>query len=717
MGIETALTRDLLLKFISSPRYRPMRRAELYRHFGITGSQSQAMRHLLNAMERDGELVRVKENRYALPQELGLITGRLEVTPKGFGFVTPSGRRGEDVYVHSENMSHAMHGDTVVVRLIGTARGRGRGKGPRREGKVIKILERANETLVGTLNKSSRFLYVVPDNPRIQHDIYIAPCDTGGARVGQKVVVRITEWASKHVSPEGVITSVLGDAGDPTTDLLSIIHQRGLRTDFSHALLREALRASQESGAHPLRGREDLRGATTFTIDPVDARDFDDAVSLTRSGSNWILGVHIADVAHYVAPGSLLDEEARARSTSVYFPSRVLPMLPETLSNGVCSLKENEDRLTQSVFITFSQQGRVLDCRFPETVIRSRKRFTYSRVGSLLRGEAPPEGETERALLPVLKEMEGLALTLRKNRFKRGALDLDMPEELIEYDGEGHVTGVRCEEFDNSHIMIEEFMLAANEAVGGYLASRGVPTLWRVHDPPDDEDLCEYLELIKPFGYSVRNIHDKRALQAFLDQLKGTPESYALHLAFLRSLKLAVYSTRNTGHYSLGCRTPLQFTSPIRRYPDLITHRFLRQARAGKKVAAPPGLEELAAHCSEAEETAEGAERECLKLRKLQYIKSHLDAGTIDLLTGVITEIRDFGLSVYLNDYLLQGLVHVSSLTDDFYRVARNRASMIGQRTKRRFRVGDIVTVQVARVDMLKREVDFILHEGAVRRK
>jgi ribonuclease R len=675
------------------------------------------MRHLLNAMERDGELVRVKGNRYALPGELGLITGRLEVTPKGFGFVTPSGRRGEDVYIHSENMSHAMHGDTVVVRLIGTERGRGRGKGPRREGKIIKILERANETLVGTLNKSSRFLYVVPDNPRIQHDVYIAPRDTGGARVGQKVVVRMTEWASKHVSPEGVITSVLGDAGDPTTDLLSIIHQRGLRTDFSHALLKEARRAGKETDARSLRGREDLRSATTFTIDPVDARDFDDAVSLARSRSNWILGVHIADVSHYVAPGSLLDEEARARSTSVYFPSRVLPMLPEALSNGVCSLKENEDRLTQSVFITFSPQGRVLDCRFPETIIRSRKRFTYSRVGSLLRGEAPPEGEAERALLPVLKEMEQLALILRKNRFTRGALDLDMPEELIEYDEEGRVTGVRCEEFDNSHIMIEEFMLAANEAVGGYFASRGDPALWRVHDPPDDEDLCEYLDLVKPFGYSIRDIHDRRALQAFLGQLKGTPESYALHLAFLRSLKLAVYSTRNAGHYGLGCRNYLHFTSPIRRYPDLITHRFLRQARAGERVAAPPGLEELAAHCSEAEETAEAAERECLKLRKLQYIKSHLDAGIIDLLTGVITEIRDFGLSVYLNDYLLQGLVHVSSLTDDFYRVARNRASMIGQRTKRRFRVGDTVTVQVARVDMVKREVDFILHEGAARRK
>ena len=392
-------------------------------------------------------------------------------------------------------------------------------------------------------------------------------------------------------------------------------------------------------------------------------------------------------------------------------------MLPETLSNGICSLKENEDRLTQSAFITLSPQGRVLGCRFPETVIRSRKRFTYERVGALLRGEAAPEGETELMLLPILKEMEQLALILRKNRFARGALDLDMPEELLEYDEDGRVTGVRCEEYDNSHVLIEEFMLAANEAVGNYFASRGVPTLWRVHEPPDDKDLEEYVELIKPFGYSIRDTHDSKALQAFLSRLKGKPEAYALRLAFLRSLKLAVYSTRNVGHYGLGCRNYLHFTSPIRRYPDLIAHRFLRQAGSGRKVATPSWLDELAFHCSEAEQTAEAAERECLKLGKLLYLKSHLDAGAIDLLKGVITEIRDFGLSVYLNDYLLQGLIHVSSLTDDFYRVAGNRASMVGQRTKRRFRVGDVVTVQVARVDMLKREVDFILHKEITRRR
>lgn len=684
-----------------------MRRSELYRHFKLRGNQSSEMRNLLKSLERSGEIVRVKGGCYAIPRRIDLVTGTLDVNPKGFGFVTPA-KGGEDIYIHNENMSNALHGDTVAVRLIEERGRRGR-RGERQEGKIVKIIERANETIVGTLGRTGKFLCVVPDNPRLQHDIYVAPADTGGAREGQKVVIKITRWESRHVSPEGEIVEVLGDAGVPETDLLAIIHEHHLRHEFSAALLREAERVARTPVAQSLDGREDIRGALTFTIDPVDARDFDDAVSLTRRGANWVLGVHIADVSHYVTPGSAIDEEARARATSVYFPSRVIPMLPESLSNGMCSLRENEDRLTQSVFIVLSPDGRVLETRFADTVIRSRKRFTYERVRQLLNGTAPPGDGAEREILPVLREMERLALGMRAKRFARGALDLDMPEAVIEFDQQGRVARVRREEFDNSHIIIEEFMIAANEAVGAQVTSRRAPALWRVHDEPDDEDLYEYLELIKPFGYTVRDIHDKRALQAFIDKLKGKPESYALQLAFLRSLKLAVYSTRNIGHYGLGSKNYLYFTSPIRRYPDLVTHRVLRELHSGRRVATPPDLGALAAHCSEAEEEAEGAERECVKLRKLQHLKSHLDAGSIDLLTGVITEIREYGFSVYLNDYLLEGLVHVSSLTDDFYRMPRSRAHMTGERTKRRFRVGDCVTVQVARVDMVKREVDFVV--------
>jgi len=697
-----------ILKLFSAPSYRPMRRSELYRRFQLHGDQTRELRRLLRDMEREGAIARVKGGRYALPRDSGtdIVTGRIEVHHKGFGFVTPSGG-GDDIYIHGDNMSNALHGDTVAVRLV--AESRRKGRRPRREGKITQIIQRGNDAIVGVLEKRGKSFFVTPDNPRIQRDVYVASSDAANARPGQKVVAKITDWEGKHTNPRGTISEVLGDAGDPRTDLLAIIYSHQLPVKFPASVVGEADRISRAPVGKAIAGREDLRGAVTFTIDPPDARDFDDAVSLTREGHNLVLGVHIADVSHYVTPGSIIDNEARERATSVYFPSRVLPMLPESLSNGVCSLRENEDRLTHSVFITFAPGGRAVRCRFADSVIRSRKRFTYQRVSSLLRGEAGPSDKTEETILPILKEMESLALTLRAGRFRRGALDLDMPEAVIEFDREGMVAGVRREEFDNSHILIEEFMIAANEAVGAHIASMGAPALWRVHEDPDEDALYEYLELIKPFGYSIRDIHDKRAIQKFLDLVKGKPEAYALQLAFLRSLKLAIYSTRNMGHYGLGSKNYLYFTSPIRRYPDLVTHRTLRAMRSGRRERFPLDIEELAAHCSDAEERAEDAERECVKLRKLQYLKEHLDRGEIDVLPGVITSIREFGFSVYLNDYLLEGMVHVSSLSDDFYRISRNRAQMVGERTRRRFRVGDIVTVQVARVDFLKKEADFVV--------
>jgi ribonuclease R len=698
-----------ILRFIASPRYRPMRRAELCRALGVSGDDSRELRRTLKELERTGRLVRVKGSRYAVPAEVNLVTGKLQVHPRGFGFVEPATGADGDVYIHGENMGGAMHGDTVAIRMIEEGRGRrGRGDG-RREGRVVEILARANEIVVGTVEKTGALLRVAPDNPRLVRDVYIAAGDAGGARPGQKVLVRVTNWGTQQANPEGVITEVLGEAGEPETDLLSIIHDHKLRIQCPSAALKEARSAARTPGPADLRGREDLRGEIIFTVDPETAKDFDDAVSLSRKGTDWILGVHIADVSHYVEPGGPIDEEARRRATSVYFPGRVLPMLPEALSNDACSLREGEDRLTVSAFLVFSPEGRVTASRFAPTVIRSRKRFTYARVSALLGGEALPEGEAERVILPVLRDMERLAGLLRRRRFARGAINLDMPEAVIEFDDEGRIAAVRREEHDISHILIEEFMLAANEAVGAFFTARRTPALWRVHEKPDEKKLLEYLDLIKPFGHTIRDFRDTRAIQQFLDRVQGKPEAYALHLGFLRSLKLAVYSTRNVGHYGLGCPHYLYFTSPIRRYPDLVTHRFLKELCAGRRVSPPADLPGLAAHCSEAEQTAEDAERECVKLRKLQYLSGHLLDGTIDEMRGVITGVRDFGFTVYLNDYLLDGLVHVSSLTDDFYRMAKNRSCITGERTRRRFRVGDIVTVKISRVDLPTRQVDFIL--------
>lgn len=697
-----------ILAFVASPRYRPMRRAQLCGALGASGGDGREVRRILRDLEISGRLVRVKGNRYAVPAGAGLVTGRLEVHQRGFGFLAASAGAGGDVYIHGENMGGAMHGDTVSVKLLDGGRGRRGRPAGRREGRVVDILDRANTSVVGTVQGRGGIYRLLPDNPRLRREILLAPGDIGGAQPGQKAVVRITEWGGPYTAPRGAVTEVLGDAGEPETDILAIIHDHKLRIRHPAAAIREARRAARETGEADIRGREDLRGETIFTVDPADAKDFDDAISLSRRGGDWVLGVHIADVSRYVPPGGPVDEEARARATSVYFPGRVLPMLPEALSNDACSLRENEDRLTQSAFVTISPDGRVKAARFASTVIRSRKRFTYARVSALLAGE-PPEGEAERAILPTLREMERLAVLLRKNRFSRGAINLDMPEAVIQFDAEGRVAAVRREEYDISHILIEEFMLAANEAVGAFFASRRIPALWRVHEEPDEKSLLEYLDLIKPFGHTIRDIHDARAIQHFLDKVRGKPEAYALHLAFLRSMKLAVYSTRNVGHYGLGCPHYLYFTSPIRRYPDLVTHRFLKESCAGRRPAAPPDLEQLAFHCSEAEQAAEEAERECLKLRKLQFLKQHVEGGTFDTTKGVIIAIREFGFTVYLNDYLLDGLVHVSSLTDDFYRIARNRSCMTGERTRRRFRVGEIVTVGIARVDLATRQLDFVL--------
>src|SRR5437899_8064929 len=507
-----------------------------------------------------------------------------------------------------------MHGDRVVARISpDTPYGRIKG---RREGRIIRILERAHDTIVGTLQRSRNFYYVVPDDPRFVHDIYVRPerdqQQGTSANVGDKVVVRLDVWESRHVNPEGEIIEVLGPASAPGVDVLSIIRKYHLPAEFPKDVLDQAERISEKIGSRQLESREDLRKEFIVTIDPDDARDFDDAIQVEKTGTGWRLGVHIADVATYVEPGSALDREARRRGNSVYLPDRVIPMLPERLSNGVCSLNPGVDRLTHSVFIHFDKHGVVKSARFARSVIRSAHRLTYKQAYAIL---TSPPGDQLGERLHLAWE---LAALLRRKRFQHGSLDLDFPEVKVWVDKEGRPVRLERVENDESHQLIEEFMLAANEAVARELKKRAIPTIYRVHENPDLEKLAEYREFVLSFNYKVGDLTHRAELQRLLASIRGKPEEQALKVALLKSLKRARYLTQPLGHYGLAKSNYLHFTSPIRRYADLIVHRALGERNQRRQARADMGqLAAVAEHISTTERTAAEAEIEAVRMKKL----------------------------------------------------------------------------------------------------
>src|SRR5262245_52573132 len=575
--------REQLLALLSRKDYRPLNKIEIARKFGATGRARVALRRTLRDLERAGEIARIRKDRYVLPGEADLVTGKLSVHPAGYGFLTSEKPGEPDVFIAAENVGVAMHGDRVVARISPeppAARIKGR-----REGRVIRILERAHDTIVGTLQRSRNFHYVVPDDPRFVHDVYVRPQEDRrsqtAATLGDKVVVRLDDWQSRHVNPEGEIIEVLGPASAPGVDVLSIIRKYHLPTEFPSDVLEQAQRIPENVDARQLAGREDLRNQFIITIDPDDARDFDDAINVEKlANGGWQLGVHIADVATYVEPGSALDREARRRGNSVYLPDRVIPMLPERLSNGVCSLKPGVDRLTHSVFIQFDKRGMAKSARFARSVIRSAHRLTYKEAYSILTA-APRDQLGERLHLAW-----ELAALLRRKRFEHGALDLDFPEVKVWVDTNGKPIRLERVENDESHQLVEEFMLVANEAVARELKKRAIPTIYRVHENPDPEKLAEYREFALGFNYRVGDLTHRAELQRLVASIRGKPEEQALKVALLKSLKRARYSPQPLGHYGLAKVNYLHFTSPIRRYADLVAHRALGRDFAG--AGGPP---------------------------------------------------------------------------------------------------------------------------------
>jgi ribonuclease R len=705
--------REQILALLSRKDYRPLNTLEIGRKIGVSGKTRVALRKMLRDLERIGEIARIRKDRYVLPAEADLVTGKLSIHPAGYGFLMPEKAGEPDVFIAAEDVGTAMHKDRVVARLSPKPPS-GRIKG-RREGRVIRILERAHDTMVGTLQRSRNFYYVVPDDPRFVHDVYVRPAQgqpsETAVTVGDKVVVRLDPWESRHVNPEGEIIEVLGPATAPGVDVLSIVRKYHLPTEFPRDVLEQAERVSEKVDASQITGCEDLRDEFIVTIDPDDARDFDDAIHVHKlPNGGWRLGVHIADVAAYVQPGSALDREARRRGNSVYLPDRVIPMLPERLSNGVCSLNPGVDRLTHSVFVHFDKRGLARSARFARTVIRSAHRLTYKEAYAIL--TAPPRDRLGEQLHLAWE----LAALLRRKRFEQGGLDLDFPEVKVWVDKQGEPTRLERVENDESHQLIEEFMLAANEAVARELKKRAIPTVYRVHENPDPEKLAEYRELVLSFDYKVGDLTHRAELQRLLAQIRGKPEEQALKVGLLKSLKRARYAPQPLGHYGLAKTNYLHFTSPIRRYADLVAHRALGRdpADAGchpaRSASAPYQMAEIASiaeHISSTERNAADAEIDATQMKKLVFFQRQLDQRNPQIFRAAIVDVRNYGLMVELPDALITGLVHVSSLTDDFYVFEPARRQLIGRRSRKRFSVGDELSVFVARVDVFKRQVDF----------
>jgi ribonuclease R len=694
---------ERIAALLGRPGYQPLDKVGLSKAIGLHSSERRKLHEALAALEHHGRIVRIRKERYVLPETAQLITGRIEFHRNGTAHLISEDAAQADVFISAENASVALHGDRVVARLL-SERERHRAapaRGHRQEGRIIRVLDRATTRIVGTLQRSPRFHYVVPDDPRLGQDIYVEPTPT--AAIGDKVVVRFDDWTSRHVNPEGTIVEVLGRAGAPGVDMLSIMKKHDLPERFPDAVLREADEMSEQISEAEIASRVDCRALPIVTIDPDDAKDFDDAIYVEETASGWSLQVHIADVSHYVRPGSALDREARLRGNSTYLADRVVPMLPERLSNGLCSLKPQVERLTYAAFIEFDRKGTVTHTRFAKAVIRSSARHTYKQAFALLQGPAEAD--------PRLHTAWKLAALLRKNRFAAGSLDLDFPEVKVWLDEQGRATRLERIENDISHQLIEEFMLAANEAVAKSLKHRKVPAVYRIHEKPDADRLMEFREIAGTHGYRMGNPELRGELQRLLRSIRGKPEEHAIKMALLRRLKRAAYDTQPVGHFGLAKVHYTHFTSPIRRYADLLVHRALDSAaKIGKRDGRPMPMGELrqiTEHISKTERTSADAEFESRQIKKLEFFRRQLDTRRPQEFNAVVSDVRSFGLIVELPDAMQSGVVPVSLLGDDFFVFDSVRQCFFSRRNRKRFGLGDRLKVIVARVDNFKRQIDF----------
>ncbi len=692
-----------ILEFMKEVSYRPMSFKELALAFEIGKEERDRFKKLLKGLINQGTLIKIRGGRYGLPSKMNLVTGELSCHRDGFGFVRPE-EGGEDVFINPRKLGGAMHGDTVVARVEGQ---KGGGK---REGGIIRVVKRAHKLVVGRFERGKGFGVVIPSDERILDKIIIPPSEMKGAPEGVIVTAEITRWPARNISPAGKIIEVIGNPEDPDVEVEVILKKFGLPHRFPADVAREAKEAAVDVRPEDIEGRVDLRGRTTLTIDGETAKDFDDAVSIERTPHGYRLRVSIADVSHYVREGSTLDGEAYARGTSVYFPDRAIPMLPEALSNGICSLNPKVDRLTLTAELDFDRGGGVIKKRFYESVIRSSERMTYTSVKRLIEDEDAALRERYAHILEDLKIMAELAQKLTERRMEAGSIDFDLPEPQIIIDIEGNIEDIVRSERNVAHKLIEEFMLAANKAVAEHFSSLGYPFLYRIHEPPSEENVAEFIEFIRGFGLKLKPGEGPKAFQSVLKAAGGRPEERLINHVLLRSMKQAVYSEENIGHFGLAFKDYTHFTSPIRRYPDLVVHRLLRSQLRGKYTKPERDryeetLPQVASHASARERKAMEAEREIVDLKKAQFMSDKVG----DTFEGLISGVTSFGFFVELKEYFVEGLVHVSNLGDDYYRFDEKAHALTGENRKRVFRLGDAVTVKLAKVDIERRRIDMVL--------
>lgn len=695
--------KETMLALLNDPTYVPMKLRELAMLLNLSKDQRDELREVMESLEQDGKVILTKRGKYKIPSA-EFLTGTFSGTAKGFGFVTVEGRP-DDIYIPYDKVKDAMHGDRVQI-VAEPARG-----GRRAEGTVVKVLERANQTLVGYYQKSKNFGFVIPDNQKIGEDVFIPQGKDMGAVTGHKVIVKLTDYGGERKKPEGEIVEIIGHVNDPGTDILSIVKAYGIPDEYPQEVMEQIEHIPDEVQEAEKVGRKDIRDWQTVTIDGEDAKDLDDAITISREDFGYRLGVHIADVSHYVREGSPLDREALKRGTSVYLVDRVVPMLPHKLSNGICSLNQGVDRLALSCIMDIDPHGKVLSHEVAETLIRVDRRMTYTAVNAIITDRDPAVMAEYDGFVEMFDCMKELADILRDKRSQRGSIDFDFPETKILLDEKGHPTEIKPYERNSATKIIEDFMLMANETIAEDYYWQEIPFLYRTHDNPDPEKMKRLGIFINNFGYSLHlqngEVHPKE-IQKLLTKIEGTEEEALISRLTLRSMKQAKYMPICGGHFGLAARYYTHFTSPIRRYPDLQIHRIIKENLhgnlTGKRISHYDSiLTEVSIQCSQTERRADEAEREVVKMKKCEYMSKRVG----QIYEGVISGVTNWGFYVELPN-TVEGLVRVSDLYGDYYLFSEEKMELRGERSGRIYRLGQKVKVTVSGTDKLTRTVDFL---------